>query len=243
VASVMCTSCGSGYDPSAASSCPRCGSVGWVPASVGAPTGAHPQFTPGWYPDAAGPGQPLYWDGARWLAPVATTVPQTSGLAIGALIAALLAPVVGLVLGYYARREIARSNGALSGKGLTTAAIVLGWIGTVGAVLWIGFLIFLVSHSSLSATDSSFWGGGSTVASAEPSSTFTGDPDSFARVVSYFDGDQAQARDAVASSCNRVRSGEGWQDVVTSWRNSGATGAVEQMVNDALRAGCPERAH
>ena len=242
MASVVCTSCGTGYDPSATSICPRCGSVGWVPTSVGAPPGAHPQFTPGWYPDAAGPGQPLYWDGTRWLGPVTAVVPQTSGLAIGALIAALVAPVVGLVLGYYARREISRSNGALSGKGLTTAAIILGWIGTVGAMLWIGFMIFLVGHSSSSGTDSSFWGGGSTAESAAPSPTFTGNPDSFTRVVSFFDGDQSQAQDAVASTCNRVRAGEAWQDVATSWRNTGATGAVEQMVNDSISAGCPELA-
>ena len=239
MASVTCTSCGAGYDPAGASSCPRCGSVGWVPGSEDPASGVPSQFPPGWYPPRDDTSQPLYWDGARWLAPVGTTAPQTSGLAIGALIAALLAPIVGLILGYIARREIARSHGTLTGTGLTTAAIVLGWIGTVGAVVWIGFFFYFVSHTS--AGDSSFWGDGS-AASAAPSSTFTGDPSSLARVASYFDGDEAQAQDAVTSTCNRVRAGETWEQVATSWRNAGSTGPVEQMVNDAIRAGCPELA-
>src|SRR5437870_2352716 len=42
------------------------------------------------------------------------------------VIAALLGPPVAVVLGVAARREIRRSDGALCGRGLATAAIVMG---------------------------------------------------------------------------------------------------------------------
>ena len=65
-------------------------------------------------------------------------VPQTSGLAIGALIAALFIPFLGLILGYVARNDIRSSNPPKGGDGLATAAIVIGWIffvlGTISVV-------------------------------------------------------------------------------------------------------------
>jgi hypothetical protein len=64
-------------------------------------------------------------------------VAPAPGVAIASLILSiaglLLFPIVcslaGLVLGYKARDEIARSGGSLGGSGLATAGIVLGWIG------------------------------------------------------------------------------------------------------------------
>lgn len=71
--------------------------------------------------------------------------PETSGLAIGALIAALFIPILGLILGYVARNDIRSTNPPKGGDGLATAAIVIGWIFTI-----IGgfFLIFILA----------FWG-------------------------------------------------------------------------------------
>jgi hypothetical protein len=69
--------------------------------------------------------------------------PPTSGLAIAALVLGILGviqvlPVVGsalaLLFGYMARSDIRDRPAALSGEGLATAGIVLGWIG-VG--LWV----------------------------------------------------------------------------------------------------------
>jgi hypothetical protein len=69
--------------------------------------------------------------------------PPTSGLAIAALVLGILGivqvlPVVGsalaLLFGYMARSDIRDRPQALSGEGLATAGIVLGWIG-VG--LWV----------------------------------------------------------------------------------------------------------
>lgn len=66
----------------------------------------------------------------------APTGAPSSSLAIISLIAGILGltlmPVVGsivaVITGPMARREIAASGGALSGEGLATAGMVLGWI-------------------------------------------------------------------------------------------------------------------
>lgn len=72
-------------------------------------------------------------EGQRFQQAVAQT---SSGLAIGALIMSLVFPVVGLIMGYLAKKEIRNANGRLSGDGLATAAIVIGWIFTIfGAIL------------------------------------------------------------------------------------------------------------
>ncbi len=72
--------------------------------------------------------------------PVVQSVPPVqSGKAIASMvcsIAGLLAclfvgQIVGLILGYSARREIAESQGRLTGDGFATAGIVIGWIGLV----------------------------------------------------------------------------------------------------------------
>jgi len=75
----------------------------------------------------------------------AVQAPQTSGLAVGALVAALFIPILGLILGYVARNDIRSTNPPKGGDGLATAAIVIGWIFTI-----IGgfFLIFILA----------FWG-------------------------------------------------------------------------------------
>jgi hypothetical protein len=51
---------------------------------------------------------------------------QTSGLAIGALISAFFFPLLGVILGFVARSEIANSRGMKSGDSLANLAIILG---------------------------------------------------------------------------------------------------------------------
>ena len=69
--------------------------------------------------------------------------PVTSGLAIGALVAALFIPLLGLILGYVARNDIRSSNPPKGGDGLATAAIVIGWIFTIlGGLLMVFVLAF-----------------------------------------------------------------------------------------------------
>ena len=67
------------------------------------------------------------------------TASKTSGLAIAALILSIAGPctcIVGLVLGIVALKKIGRSQGALGGRGLAVAAIVV-------AAAWILILIVL----------------------------------------------------------------------------------------------------
>lgn len=83
--------------------------------------------------------------------PSVPTTPQTSGLAIGSLVASILGltfvptvgSVVGLVLGYMARREI-REKELLTGEGLATAGIVLGWIGVILSLLALCLAVLVI---------------------------------------------------------------------------------------------------
>lgn len=72
----------------------------------------------------------------------------TSGLAIGALIMALIFPIVGLIMGYLARKEINNSQGRLEGQGLATASIVIGWIFTILGIFFIAIFITTLAMSS-----------------------------------------------------------------------------------------------
>ena len=59
---------------------------------------------------------------------------RTNGLAVTSMICALLwvwwlGSLVGLVFGYVAKHQIARSGGSEVGGGMATAGIVLGWLG------------------------------------------------------------------------------------------------------------------
>ncbi len=78
--------------------------------------------------------------------------PRTSVAAIASLILGILGliqvlpligSIAGLILGYAAKNEIARSNGAISGEGLAKAGIILGWIG-VGLAVIVMCLVVLV---------------------------------------------------------------------------------------------------
>lgn len=77
--------------------------------------------------------------------------PPTSGLAIGSLIAGILGltllptigSIIGLVLGYMARNQIRDSGGTMTGEGLATAGIILGWIGIALAVIGICLVILV----------------------------------------------------------------------------------------------------
>ena len=70
-------------------------------------------------------------------------VPEMSVKAIASLVVRItwaywIGSVLALIFGYQARNQIARSQGGLSGQGLATAGIVLGWI---GIVILLGVLI------------------------------------------------------------------------------------------------------
>ena len=75
-------------------------------------------------------------------APVYVTAPPTNGVAIAALILAFVFYPVGIVLGHVARGQIKRTGEG--GKGLATAALILGYLqlaATVGVVLVAAILV------------------------------------------------------------------------------------------------------
>lgn len=72
---------------------------------------------------------------------------QTNGMAIGSLVASILGlvcfyfigPIIGVILGYMARKQIRESGGAQGGEGMAMAGIIIGWIGIALSVLGMVF--------------------------------------------------------------------------------------------------------
>lgn len=94
--------------------------------------------------------------------PTVTTVyPQQSGKAVASLVCSLLGylfcpllfHILGLALGYSARGDIAASKGSLTGEGLATAGIVLGWIGLglifAGLLFYVLFFVFILGAAAM----------------------------------------------------------------------------------------------
>jgi hypothetical protein len=65
---------------------------------------------------------------------------------VGFITLPIILHIVGMALGYSARREIDESRGAISGRAYATTAIVLGWIALagLGLILILVMLFFLV---------------------------------------------------------------------------------------------------
>lgn len=79
-------------------------------------------------------------------------LPRTSGKAIASMICSiagffvffLVGQIVGLVLGYNAKKEIRASRGRLDGEGFATAGIIIGWVGIAVDLLIIGFILLFI---------------------------------------------------------------------------------------------------
>jgi len=119
----------------------------------------------GWYADPSQPGSQRYWDGAQWTPYQAAAVPnarpygggaygsspqaETSTQAILALILAFVFFPLGIVFGILGRREVDRSGGLKTGRGLATAGL---WIGIVQAVLTVIYIVFFIGFIATTAT-------------------------------------------------------------------------------------------
>jgi hypothetical protein len=75
-------------------------------------------------------------------APVYVSIPPTNGLAIVALVLAFVFFPLGIVLGHVARGQIKRSGEG--GRGLATAALILGYLQVAAIVVMIGVAGVLV---------------------------------------------------------------------------------------------------
>ena len=137
----------------------------WPGAKPGPPAPPAPPFQPGQQgqPGQPGPGwggpgvppqQPYYPPGAYQGYGQGTpwAPPKNDSMAIGGLVCAILSITcagflgiilgpVGLVLGLNSRRRIRASNGGLRGEGMALAATVIGAIGIVASIAYLGFLI------------------------------------------------------------------------------------------------------
>jgi Domain of unknown function (DUF4190) len=74
-------------------------------------------------------------------------------LAIASLVLGILwfywvGSILALVFGYAAKREIRRDPTRLSGGGMATAGIVLGWIGVAMLVIMIIVVLFVIYYGS-----------------------------------------------------------------------------------------------
>lgn len=114
--------------------------------SATAATSTQPSFPPPSYAPSSGQAQ-------SYQMPSTTLAPATNNLAVVSLVMSILSfvvlpvigSIVGLVLGYQARREIRQSQGQQSGEGLATAGIIIGWVGIGLTVLVIlGFCLIVV---------------------------------------------------------------------------------------------------
>ena len=110
---------------------------GWQP-----PAGEPTPPPPGSWPPPQQQQQPPWGPGPP------TNSKATTSLVLGicgVLLCPLILSVPALVLGYQARSEIDRSNGASGGRGLAVAGIVLGWIGLVFGLLLLAFFVFALA--------------------------------------------------------------------------------------------------
>ena len=131
---------------------------------------APPGPVPGWYADPENPGSERYWDGTFWsdqrrpagsadVTPSTSNAPPpSSGFAVTALVCGIIGVVtfwiyVGLVLGIIAivfgvlGRKRAQNEPGDGKNGMATAGLVLGIIATAATLLWILFIVILVSET------------------------------------------------------------------------------------------------
>jgi hypothetical protein len=80
-------------------------------------------------------------------------VPQTSNKAVVSLVFGILSyfplwvigAIVALIVGYSAKNEIKNSNGRITGDGMATTGIILGWVNiglaVIGGCVWVVLLL------------------------------------------------------------------------------------------------------
>ncbi len=128
-----------------------------------------PALQAGWYPDPWKQAELRWHDGSNWTSqlhgdpaaptlsatPAPSTLPAaktgTSGKAIASLVTALIGvPLVPIILGILALRDIGRSAGQLGGRGLAIAGIVLHsiWLLMVLLLLLVGIPTFLAQKQA-----------------------------------------------------------------------------------------------
>ncbi len=92
-------------------------------------------------------------DQSYYAPPPAPQPQQSSTMAVISMIASILGitfvptlgSIVGLILGYMARKQIRESGGAMGGEGSAKAGIIIGWIGIALAAIGICIAIAVMA--------------------------------------------------------------------------------------------------
>lgn len=140
---MFCSQCGTA-NPSGAQFCPRCGSPLPSSAAPGAPAPhASASSAPGPIPGALPSHLPPQYHASQapYLGPT-----ETSGKAIGALIFGLFffvfpSAILAIILGHWSLSDIRKAGGRLTGRGMGTAGMVLGYMG----VAFIPFILIFAA--------------------------------------------------------------------------------------------------
>ena len=134
----------------------------WYPPAPEVPAPAAPAPPPPTTQDASpGPGWWKASDGT-WYPPQdsPSVRPKTSGLAVAALVLAILLGALGALaaipMGFVARSQVRKSSGTLKGAGLALAAIIIGFV-TIGITAAI--IVIAVTNSSSTPANSGIAGG------------------------------------------------------------------------------------
>ena len=88
---------------------------------------------------------------AESLRPVQSSQPKTSGSAITSLVFGILTwtflpfigAIVAVVTGNNAKKEIKNSNGSITGSGMATAGLILGWVHLGLTILAVVIIVIL----------------------------------------------------------------------------------------------------
>ena len=99
-----------------------------------------PQYAPGQYPPSQYPPPPQYAT-AGYGAPARTNGMAIASMVLGILWLYWIGSILALIFGYSAIRQIDRSGGVESGRGMAIAGIVLGWVGVGTLTLFIVLMI------------------------------------------------------------------------------------------------------
>jgi Domain of unknown function (DUF4190) len=90
--------------------------------------------------EAAFPPRPsMYPEPQQWR-PVSTSGFAVASLVLGIVWAFWIGSILALIFGYIALRQVKRSQGSITGRGMAIAGVVLGWVG-------IGFLALTIVFS------------------------------------------------------------------------------------------------
>ncbi len=95
----------------------------------------------------------MYQQNPNYVPPVPTVMPHTSTLAIVSLISGLvswfllpfIAAIVAVITGHMAKSEIRKSMGMVTGNGMATAGLVLGYINLALGLCAICVLVLLLA--------------------------------------------------------------------------------------------------